>query len=741
MGKAKRILALVLGLVLCCSCFVGCNKDDAKESDTLVITATGFENKFSPFFASSADDQDIADFVSLYMMYSDRLAEPVLNGIEGETRSYNGTDYTYTGPADIKVTDNEDGTVYYDITMRDDLKFSDGTGIDIDDFIFSLYVLLDPSYDGSATLYSQPILGLEQYRTGMDTLFNLLVAAGRDNTDFTYWDEATQNGFWADLDQAGVKFAQEIVDYCVAAEAAEEGDVAGAAAAWGFEGAITTTEEFWNAMVTAYESDYMTLSDTESAGSSLTDLMEDYASYMNGVQTGTSADYVEGIQRTGDYSVRIVATKKDATMIYQMGQIIAPLHYYGDEAKYDYDNHQFGFTKGDLSTVREKTTKPMGAGPYMFKEASNGVVYLEANPYYYKGEPETKYLNVIETKEADMINGLTTGTIDISTPSYTTVLAEQIAEINGSTDLEGEKITTKLIDYRGYGYIGISPTRVKVGNEPASEASKNLRRAIATVLAAYREEGIDSYYGENASVINYPISNTSWAAPQVTDEGYKVAYSTDVDGNPIYTADMDAAAKYDAALNAALGYFEKAGYTVADGKLTAAPEGAKLEYTVNIMGDGTGDHPSFLILKNASDAFEKIGFNLIVKDYSNSAEFFATYTESFTADLWCAAWQASSDPDMYQLYHSDGTTNYYQIDDEELDTLITDARQSTDQTYRKGLYKAAMEIIMDWAVELPVYQRCDAYTISSERVDVSTLPTDMTPYWNWKSEIENIVVK
>ena len=109
--------------------------------------------------------------------------------------------------------------------------------------------------------------------------------------------------------------------------------------------------------------------------------------------------------------------------------------------------------------------------------------------------------------------------------------------------------------------------------------------------------------------------------------------------------------------------------------------------------------------------------------------------------MWCAAWQASSDPDMYQLYHSQGSTNYYQIKDGDLDTLIMDARQSTDQTYRKGLYKAAMEIIMDWAVEIPVYQRCDAYTVSTERVDTTSLPTDMTPYWNWKSEIENIVVK
>ena len=56
---------------------------------------------------------------------------------------------------------------------------------------------------------------------------------------------------------------------------------------------------------------------------------------------------------------------------------------------------------------------------------------------------------------------------------------------------------------------------------------------------------------------------------------------------------------------------------------------------------------------------------------------------------------------MFQLYHSEGATNYYKINDPELDELIVDARSSTDETFRKGLYKAAMEIIMDWALRFP----------------------------------------
>ena len=77
----------------------------------------------------------------------------------------------------------------------------------------------------------------------------------------------------------------------------------------------------------------------------------------------------------------------DATAIYQLGVTIAPMHYYGGKTKYNYENNQFGFDKGDLSTVRAKTTHPMGAGPYKFIKFENGTVNFEANDSYYLAPP------------------------------------------------------------------------------------------------------------------------------------------------------------------------------------------------------------------------------------------------------------------------------------------------------------------------------------------------------------------
>ena len=761
MKNTKQVLALAMAVAMAAGLLAGCGSsasssaesvasgeatseaaatDTGSSDGTLVLADTGFEGKFSPFFAASSADQHVIDLTNIALLGADRKGEMILKGIEGETREYNGTDYTYYGPADCEVTENADGTVTYAINMRDDLVFADGTPITIDDVIFNLYVYMDPTYDGSAILYSMPIEGLADYRNSMTTLSKLIAEAGEDNTDNSLFTAEQQKAFWDAVNEGGTAFAQEIVDSCVAAGYADEGDVAAAASAWGFDGlaADATAKDFFLAIAEKYDWNFASM-EAETAGSALSDLIpaDVYAYSTTGVATGADVDTVSGIVKTGDYSMTITTTELSNSMIYQLQLPIASLDYYGDRSLYDYDNHSYGFKKGDLSKVRSVTGNPMGAGAYTFNKYSDGVIYLDANPSYYQGEPAAKHVNMKETQEADKITGVQAGTIDISDPSYSLEVADQIADINGVEGEDGPVITTRLMDYRGYCYIALSANNVKVGNDPASEESKNLRKAIMTVIAAYRDEGINSYYGDTASVINYPISNTSWAAPSVTDDGYKVAYSTDVDGNDIYTSDMKSEDKYAAALQAALGYFEAAGYTVENGQVTAAPAGAKMEYQINIGASGNGDHPSFQTLTNAAAALKTIGFTLTVNDMANASDLFASY-QSGAAEGWVAAWQSTNDPDMYQLYHSQGATNYYAINDTDLDELIMAARATTDQEARKAMYKEAMEIILDWGVELPVYQRSEATIFSTERVNIDTIAKDQTPYWTYKSELNNL---
>ena len=762
----KRALALILSLVMCLGLLAGCGDkktdDQTKDENTpLVVGSAAFNEKFSPFFSETEYDQNVWIMTSLGLLNSDRQGQIIMKGIDGETHAYNGTDYTYYGPADCEIVENADGTVDYNFTMRDDIVFSDGEKVTIDDVIFSMYVLCDPTYDGNSTLYAVPIQGMAAYRSGMTTLAKAIAAAGRDNADFTYWTEEQQTKFWDNFDKGLVPFAQGIVDACVEAGAADEGDVAAAGAAWGFSGEAKTVEDLALEIGNQYGWSFSAMEKEVGNSDALSAMMDEdvYNDYPTiGVKTGDSAANISGIKKTGDYSMTVTLDKVDATAIYQLGVTIAPMHYYGDPSLYDYDNNQFGFPKGDLSSVRAKTTVPMGAGPYKYIKYEDGVVYFEANDSYFLGAPKTKYLNFQQCmSDDDKLNGVITGTIDIADPTFSNDSVEAIEKANGGT-LDGDKITTDTVDNLGYGYLGISAACVNVGGEPGSEASKDLRKAFATVFSVYRNVAIESYYGERASVINYPISNTSWAAPQPTDDGYKVAFSVDVNGNDIYTSDMTAEQRYDAALQAALGYFEAAGYTVEDGKLTAAPAGAKLEYEVQIPADGSGDHPSFMMISEASKALATIGMNLIVTDLSDSSGLWDGI-DARQVDMWCAAWGATVDPDMYQIYYSDianhttdpgvgknpyggpaqgGSNKMYCIADADLDNMILTARESLDQSYRKTMYKACLDIVVDWAVEVPVYQRQNAIIFSTERVNMSTVTPDITTFYKWFAEIENI---
>jgi peptide/nickel transport system substrate-binding protein len=165
-----------------------------------------------------------------------------------------------------------------------------------------------------------------------------------------------------------------------------------------------------------------------------------------------------------------------------------------------------------------------------------------------------------------------------------------------------------------------------------------------------------------------------------------------------------------------------------------------------IPADGAGDHPSFMILTMASKAFEEIGMKLIVNDLSNSADLW-TALEAGDGEIWCAAWGATVDPDMYQIYYSDvanggaaaGGSNYmYSIADPELDEMILQARESTDQTYRKAMYKACLDKVIDWACEIPVYQRQNCIIFSTERVNIDTVTPDITTFYGWMAELENL---
>lgn len=775
---------VVVFMVSCASTLIACKGKETK--DTLVVGYNNFEEKFSPFFATNAYDVDVANMTQVSLLSSDRGGNIVYNGINGEKIMYNGTEYTYYGLSDLKVTQNEDGTVDYALKVRKDVKFSDGTALTIKDVIFNMYVFSDIDYDGSTTFFSLPIEGMAEWRANLNTtVLNevngaaeaIVKAIDAETFEYAYDADSTAytkeqfDSLTAKLNPLWKVLGQEIIEYCVAGYKAEYGadyannDVALGMGLWGFGGMnedgtftdsnektytmvgedVPTADDYADCLKAAYEGNILEAWDVEKAGTDKAAAAYDawIAEEGSAKMNGESVKSISGI--TFDetaYTVNVKTTKYSATTVYQLALSIAPMAYYGDAAKWDPANGSYGFTRGDLNGVRSKTTKPMGAGPYKYVDYKDGIVSFEANENYWEGEPKIKYVRFKEMADADKLPAIVKGEIDVANPSFSDSVVDQIKKANGNDKLAIDaslKISTDLVDNNGYGYFGMNADRVLVGTNKASDASKNLRKGFATLVASYREYTVRSYYHERASVIEYPISNCSWAAPQPADAGYAIAYSKDVDGNAIYTADMTEEQRWAAAKDAFIGFLKAAGYTWDDAtsKFTAAPEGAALAYEVIVGGDGKGDHPTYAMLLKVKEVLASVGITFQVTDDSNNL---FKRVQAGSVDMFALAWGGSADPDMYQIYHSDSLTgsNHYRIADAELDALIMAARESADTNYRKAEYKKCLDIILDWGVEVPVYQRKNGYVFNGTAVDVTTITPDTTPFWTYMSEIHKL---
>ena len=721
-----------------------------EEGTPLVIGCTGPAVTPGPFLPAGTAGKEWQDLTALRLLRFDRDGQVLFAGIEGEERKHGNRQYMYYAPADLSVMENGDGTGFYDIHLRDDLVFSDGTPLTADDVIFTMYVLCDPCYEGDSLLGEQPIEGLEEYRKNYRSLFSLIPLAGRSNTDYSLWTEEQQKDFWEAVDDGGAAFAEEIVDHLVAEGFNKEEDsIALCAKNWGYElDPNAKASDFFLTIGDACGWNIRKMNE-ESAGSMLEDLLPekvlDYADVY--IRIGDSAGSISGIQKLDDYDIRIMADRIDPLTLRQLAFPIAPLHYYGDREKYNYDldSEAFGFTKGEPPLVQDADKAPLGAGPYVWQETKDGTVTYKANDLYYQGVPEIRTVCIRQTEDEDIPGQILDGVIDVAASEDTAEMEEAVRELNHGV-LSGAEIRTLFTPDPGYGYIGIHAVNVSVGRNGPSPASRSLRKAFAVLFAAGRKNAADAWFGERAEVIEYPVLNTAWAMPSPDEEEYRESFTRDPEGKEIFEPEMTEEERWEAASKAALAYLQAAGYTISEDKAVRAPWAAALEYEILAVGGGKEEHPAFSLLKDVQTALEKIGITLTITDLETPEALWARLEEG-TAAMWCAAWSADPGLDMYQIYSSGqpGTAGeqrelpaYYQITDPELEEKIRTAAGTTDPETRKEAYRRVTEILDDWAVEIPFYQKRSAVLFSERRIDTDSLPEDLTASWSWTEEIYRI---
>ena len=135
------------------------------ETVPLVLSTAEFDGVFSPFFSTNSADSSIVGLTQIGMIGNNSAGEPIV----GENEDVVVLDYSEETRAatddDKAIGASEDKVTEYKFVLKNNIKYSNGSALSIKDVLFNLYVYLDPSYNGSSTIYSTDIVGLKRYRT------------------------------------------------------------------------------------------------------------------------------------------------------------------------------------------------------------------------------------------------------------------------------------------------------------------------------------------------------------------------------------------------------------------------------------------------------------------------------------------------------------------------------------------------------------------------------------------------
>ena len=444
-----------------------------------------------------------------------------------------------------------------------------------------------------------------------------------------------------------------------------------------------------------------------------------------------------------EYDVlQITVEGKDPKAIYSFGFSVAPAHYYGVGAGYnngneiDIANNKFGVEyldpnfQSNVVKSLEHVEVPVGAGPYMATNRNNSnnpkgsefvnsnIVYYKANPYFmFDVKAEKLRLRVVGSSDA--LDVLASGEVDYVTPQFTKANYDKLMSMTNSGYVKMDSWQL------GYGYIGINAGKVP---------NINIRRAI--MAAMNTELAIGYYQAGTCQTIDWPMSMMSWAYPYVPGTHTAPGVGTSKQNGHDYT---QWTGETDARTNIKR-YMDLAEVSAGDPRL-------KIKFT--IAGASITEHPTYEVFKKASEILNDMGWDITVSADTDAL----TKLSTGSLEVWAAAWGSSIDPDMYQIYHKNSSATspyawgYREIKADtrtyatemgiinELSAIIDDAREIMDQNKRAEKYEDAMRLVLDLAVEMPVYQRQNLYAYNgntvkgfAEKVNAYTSPLDKV--WN-----------
>lgn len=384
MKKFKALISILISLsvVFASSCAGGFGQGVSE----LTVGLENLGNSFNPFYAETETEKIISSqiFGSVQRLGTDNSLINYCGGIS----------YEYVGETQVKYT----------VTIRDDMFYSDGTHVTVDDLIFFYHFIADASYNGAySDWYLNDIEGLSAYYYDDPEYLNKLTAISNkaydlyspetvSKTDFINYLVATKlegkfNNGLDSLSPNGKTWREYFTSLEYKDELEKLGNNPG-------EMQLLTlaarAEAENNPLAYNPSAYYADLFVSEYIGSNYSD--------------GIDVPSISGIKKINDYACTILFNSRNINAVSEINIPIV------SRAAFQAD-----YIKGNAETVKQKKISPLGAGPYKFKQSVEGEVELSANEFYFGDAPEFTLLRFVDSTVTGVapIDAFLDGDVDI----------------------------------------------------------------------------------------------------------------------------------------------------------------------------------------------------------------------------------------------------------------------------------------------------------------------------------------
>lgn len=339
---------------------------------------------------------------------------------------------------------------------------------------------------------------------------------------------------------------------------------------------------------------------------------------------------------------------------------------------------------------------PLSYGPYVIKSMIQGEkVIFEANPYYYKGEPKIKKVEMEILPTSQQVAAIQAGKYDL----VYGVSGDVFDQLEG---LQNIKIASRKDLYMSY--MGFkqgkwdSAKNLNITNPDAKMNDVNLKKAMA-------------YCIDNDAIGEKFYHGLRFAAPGPICPAFEKLRDPEIKGYPY---DMEKAKKL----------LDEGGYKDVDGDgIREDKNGKPLEIHLAMMSGGEIAEP---LSQYYMQQWKEAGLNVQLVD-GRLLEFHDFYdrvkNDDPSIDVFMAAFGLASDPNPIGLYGASEMFNYSRYTSKDLqDSLVKlGSPEAMDPEKQVELYKNFQKVFYDEAPTIPMQNRVEFLPVNNR-----------VKYYNWE---------